>query len=72
MTPLCRAVRLVALRDLLLTGRSYSTAELAGQFRVGRWTIWKDLQLLQGEPFYLPLVMDRIHEVRWKVMDLNS
>lgn len=71
MTPLRRSVRLVAIRDKFLAGGSYTTAQLADEFGVGHSTIWKDIQLLQGEPFFLPLTMERIQEVHWQLMDLE-
>ena len=62
---LTTAVRLVRLMQLL-ERRNWSVRELASECRVSRRTIQRDLLVLQGEPFYLPLVCEG---GRWGLMD---
>ncbi len=59
-----RAARLLAIRDLLRE-RAMSTAELAERFHMSQRVIQRDLLLLQGEPWYLPLEI--VYDVRWKL-----
>lgn len=49
-----RAVRLVYLRDLLLT-KPHTTDELAQLCNVSERTIYRDLADLQDDPFHVPI-----------------
>jgi len=60
-----------ALRWLWIMGlfgerQNWTTLELAERTRVGRRTIERDLLILQGEPFYMPLIND---DNVWSVID---
>ncbi len=53
-----RAVRLIQIMELL-DQRSYTARELAARFGVSRWTIRRDLQILEGGPIYYPLCVHK-------------
>lgn len=59
-----RAVRLIQIMELL-DQRSYTAQELAARFGVSRWTIRRDLQIIEGEPIYYPLCSNK--GIYWKL-----
>ena len=60
-----RAVRLLYIVDLL-RDEPHTVEELADKCNVATRTIYKDLQDLQGEPLYKPLVLRVRRE--WSMM----
>ena len=62
-----RAIRLIQIIELLRDGCGYTTAELAERFGVSQRTIRDDLLVLQGEPFYMPLVCEDQRRYEWRV-----
>jgi len=62
-----RAVRLMAMRDILLA-RPVTIDDLAERFGVHERTIYRDLQELQAEPLRLPL---ECHQL-WASMEVMA
>ncbi len=52
-----KSLRLIELQALL-RDRPRTIPELAERFGVSKVTVWRDLQDLQGEPIWAPLVKD--------------
>lgn len=65
-----KAWRLLQIqRHLFRQPRGYRARELAELFNVDQRTINRDLQDLQSEPFYLPLVQEKAPDWRWRLME---
>lgn len=65
-----KAWRLLQIqRRFFRNSQGYRTSELAEIFNVNQRTINRDLQDLQLEPFYLPLVQEEVPDWRWRLMD---
>ncbi len=65
-----KAWRLLQIqRCLFRNPQGYRSSELADIFNVDQRTINRDLQDLQLEPFYLPLIQEDAPNWRWRMMD---
>lgn len=56
MATIAKAVRLIALRDMLCSGRYWSVREMAWRLNVSRRTIQRDIRDLEGAPIYEPII----------------
>ncbi len=53
--PVPRTARIVSLMRLMCDRRYWKVADLARRLNVSRWTVYRDLSLLEGAPLYIPL-----------------